>query len=119
MKEILTSQAVLALLGLLTAYFGIKLLALVVSKWTPRSRALTLDAEQLKGWRITAALGTAGMACLWLGLLLALALDIPQCYLLTAAGAVVYAAFKVRMVKKYPYIDPSTVKKGGKKKKKK
>ena len=59
--EILHSQAVLTVLGLLAVYFAIKLIALVVAKWTPRNRALTLDDGQLKQWRITAAMESAGM----------------------------------------------------------
>ncbi len=116
--EILHSQAVLTVLGLLAVYFAIKLIALVVAKWTPRNRALTLDDGQLKQWRITAAMESAGMTALWLGLLLGLALS-PYAFALAAAGAIVYAMFKVRMVKKFPYIDPATVKKSGGKKKKK
>lgn len=117
--EILHSQAVLTVLGLLAVYFAIKLIALVAAKWTPRNRALTLDDGQLKQWRLTAAMESAGMTALWLGLLLGLALS-PYAFALAAGGAIVYALFKVRMVKKFPYIDPATVKKsGGKKKKKK
>ena len=117
--ELLHSQAVLTVLGLLAAYYAIKFVAVASSRWTPRNRTLTLDETQLKKWRFTAALESAGMVGLWLGLLLGIVLS-PYAFALAAAGAIVYALLKVRMVKKFPYIDPSTVKKsGGKKKNKK
>ena len=72
---------------------------------------------QLKGWRRACALESAGLACLWLGLLLGLTLS-PYGYALAVAGAAVFAACKAYLIKKYPYIDPDTVKKSGKKRKK-
>ena len=57
------------------------------------------------------------MVCLWLGLLLGIVLS-PYVFVLAAAGAIVYAFAKVHMVKHFPYIDPATVRKGKKKKKK-
>ena len=117
MKEILSSQVVLGVLGILAAYFALKLIALTAAHWTPRNRALTLDEDRLKKWRITAVLESAGMVCLWLGLLLGIVLS-PYVFVLAAAGAIVYAFAKVHMVKHFPYIDPATVKKGKKKKKK-
>ena len=117
MKEILSSQVVLGVLGILAAYFALKLIALTAAHWTPRNRALTLDEDRLKKWRITAVLESAGMVCLWLGLLLGIVLS-PYVFVLAAAGAIVYAFAKVHMVKHFPYIDPSTVKKGKRKKKK-
>ena len=117
MKEILSSQVVLGVLGILAAYFALKLIALTAAHWTPRNRALTLDEDRPKKWRITAVLESAGMVCLWLGLLLGIVLS-PYVFVLAAAGAIVYAFAKVHMVKHFPYIDPATVKKGKKKKKK-
>ena len=70
--EILTSQAVLTIFGILAVYFGVKLVAVAFRLWTPRHRSLTLDEAQLKGWRRACALESAGLACLWLGLLLGL-----------------------------------------------
>ena len=49
--EILTSQAVLTIFGILAVYFGVKLVAVAFRLWTPRHRSLTLDEAQLKGWR--------------------------------------------------------------------
>ena len=72
--EILTSQAVLTIFGILAVYFGVKLVAVAFRLWTPRHRSLTLDEAQLKGWRRACALESAGLACLWLGLLLGLTL---------------------------------------------
>lgn len=115
--EILTSQAVLTIFGILAVYFGVKLAAVAFGLWTPRHRRLTLDEAQLKGWRRACALESAGLACLWLGLLLGLTLS-PYGYALAAAGAAAFAACKAYLIKKYPYIDPDTVKKSGKKKKK-
>ena len=117
MKEILSSQVVLGVLGILAAYFALKLIALTAAHWTPRNRVLTLDEDRLKKWRITAVLESAGMVCLWLGLLLGIVLS-PYVFVLAAAGAIVYAFAKVHMVKHFPYIDPATVRKGKKKKKK-
>ena len=47
--EILTSQAVLTIFGILAVYFGVKLVAVAFRLWTPRHRSLTLDEAQLKG----------------------------------------------------------------------
>lgn len=117
--EFFQSHPIWVILGILAAYFALKLICVASRVWTPRHRLATLDEKQLRGWRITASLEALGMALLWLGLLLGLVLT-PYAFALAAAGAVVYALFKVRMMKKYPYIDPATVKKsGGKKKKKK
>ena len=115
--EILTSQAVLTIFGILAVYFGVKLVAVAFRLWTPRHRSLTMDEAQLKGWRRACALESAGLACLWLGLLLGLTLS-PYGYALAVAGAAVFAACKAYLIKKYPYIDPDTVKKSGKKRKK-
>ena len=41
--EILTSQAVLTIFGILAVYFGVKLVAVAFRLWTPRHRSLTLD----------------------------------------------------------------------------
>lgn len=46
--EILTSQAVLTIFGILAVYFGVKLVAVAFRLWTPRHRSLTLDEAQLK-----------------------------------------------------------------------
>ena len=74
-----------------------------------------------QGWpshrQASPALESAGLACLWLGLLLGLTLS-PYGYALAVAGAAVFAACKAYLIKKYPYIDPDTVKKSGKKRKK-
>ena len=58
------------------------------------------------------------MVALWLGLLLGIVLS-PWAFVLAAAGAVVYAFAKVHMVKTFPYIDPASVKKNQKARKKK
>ena len=54
--EILKSQAVLGVLGVLAAYFALKLIALTAAHWTPRNRKLTLEEDALKKWRATAVL---------------------------------------------------------------
>ena len=119
MKELLSSQALWTVLGILAAYFALKIVALTAMRWVPRHRQLTLTEDKLKKWRVTAVLESGGMAALWLGLLLGLALS-PYGFALTAAGAIVYAFAKVHMVKAFPYIDPAAVQHaGGKKKKKK
>ena len=117
MEKLLSSQAVLGVLGILAVYFALKLIALTAARWTPRNRALTLDEDRLKKWRRTAVLESAGMVCFWLGLLLGIVLS-PYVFVLAAAGAILYAFAKVHMVKHFPYIDPATVKKGKRKKKK-
>ena len=117
--ELIHSPAASAVFGVLGVYFVIKLLAVATKLWTPRNRALTLDEAQLKRWRAVASLESLGMAALWLGLLLSNFLAAPV-LLVSLAGAVVYFASLALMRRQFPYIDPSTVKKsGGKKKKKK
>ncbi len=115
--EFLQAHPVQVILGVLAAYFALKFICVAFKIWTPKHRLATLDEQQLKGWRIAASLEALGMALLWLGLLLGLALT-PYAFILTAAGAVIFALFKSILMKKYPYIDPATVKKSGKKKKK-
>ena len=116
--EILHSQAALGLFGVLAVYFIAEFAAVAFKLWTPQSRLKTLNDEQLRGWRINQAVMVLGMAVLWLGLLLG-GLVTAKLYWLALPGAAVYAAFKVRMMKKYPYIDPAAVQQSGKKKKKK
>ena len=108
--EILTSQAVLTIFGILAVYFGVKLVAVAFRLWTPRHRSLTLDEAQLKGWRRACALESAGLACLWLGLLLGLTLS-PYGYALAVAGAAVFAACKAYLIKKIPLYRPGYRKK--------
>ena len=116
--EILHSQAALGLFGVLAVYFIAEFAAVAFKLWTPQSRLKTLNDEQLRGWRINQAVMVLGMAVLWLGLLLG-GLVTAKLYWLALPGAAVYAVFTARMMKKYPYIDPATVQKSGKKKKKK
>ena len=115
--QLLHSEAVLALLGLAAVYCGMKLLSLVLKLWTPKNRAMTLDEKQLGKWRVLASLEALSLLCLFLGLLLGLAVN-SVCFLLAAAGAVAFMICKALLMKKFPYIDPATVKKSGKKKKK-
>ena len=116
--DIIHSTAASTLFGLFGVYFLIKFLAVSTKLWTPRNRAQTLDEAKLKRWRVVASLESLGVAALWLGLLMSNFLPV-QVLLVSAVGAVVYFAAMIVMRKQFPYIDPSTVKKSGGKKKKK
>ena len=114
--QLLQSEAVLTLLGIAAVYCGLKLIFLVFKLWTPRNRTMTLDEKQLGKWRVLASLEALSLGCLFLGLLLGLAVN-SVCFALAAAGAVAFVICKALLMKKFPYIDPATVKKSGKKKK--
>ena len=118
MRAFLSSQAFLTLLGILAVYFSVKTLAVALKLWTPQHRLKTLDAPALHAWRIAAALEAAGLALIFFALLAAQLAENTALYLLCAAGAVLFAAAKTVLIRKFPYMDPETVKKSGKKKKK-
>ena len=115
--EFFQSHPVWVVLGVLAAYFALKFVCIAFKFWTPKHRTATLDDRQLRLWRIVSSLESLGMVLLWLGLLIGLVFT-PYAFAAAAAGAVAYALCKVFLMKKFPYIDPATVKKSGKKKKK-
>ncbi len=116
--EFLKSAPVTSILVVLIVYFAIKLIAVAGRFWTPSHRQLTLDEKQLKGWRGTTAMENVGLLVLLIGLLLGIQVN-PWGYAAALIGVVIFAIFKTIMIRNYPYIDPSTVKKKNGKKKKK
>ena len=116
--EFLRSTPVMSILAVLTIYFAIKLIAVVGKFWTPRHRQLTLDEQQLKGWRLTTAMENVGLLVLLIGILVGIQIN-SYGFGVALIGVAIFAIFKTIIMKKYPYIDPDTVKKKNGKKKKK
>lgn len=118
MNEFLHSQPVTLILSVLAFYYVVKFLAVAGKLWTPNHRKLTLDERQLRGWRVLESLECLGMAALWAGLLLSAYVNTWGGIAVGIVGVLLYVGIKAVMMKKYPYIDPASVKKSGKKKKK-
>ena len=116
--EFLQSETALAVFVLLAVYFAIKFVAAAGGFWIPQNRKKTLTEAQLRAWRLVSAMGSLGMAALWAGLIVGTRVH-PNGYFIALAGLVVFVIFKIVMMKKFPYIDPSTVRNPNKKKKKK
>ena len=122
MSEFFASQPVTVVLVVLIVYFAAKLLAVATKIWVPRNRKLTLSEHQLKGWRVLVSLEAGSMILIWAGILVGTKVD-PCGFAAALVGVALYAVIKWLIMKRYPYIDPATVKKtsyeNGKKVKKK
>ena len=114
LMNFLTSGTSLAVFGLLAAYFAVKMIAVGAKFWTPRNRSLTLSAEDLDGWRVQETLLTLSAALFWAGLVLGGFFG-ARGYWLAVAAFIIFVVLKIVMMKRYPYIDPATVKTGSKK----
>ena len=113
----LHSQAVLIICGFLAAYFAAKIIAVLFQLWIPQHRKETLSDAQLRTWRATTALEALGLGLVFFGLWLGAATLMNAAYAASLVGVVVFVIFKAINMKKFPYIDPKTVKKSKKKKK--
>lgn len=122
MNEFFTSQPVTVVLVVLIVYFAAKLFAVASKLWVPRNRKLTLSEHQLKGWRVLVSLESIAMLLVWVGILVGIRVN-PYGFAAALVGVALYAVMKWLLMKRYPYIDPATVKKtsyeNGKKVKKK
>lgn len=115
------STPVTVIMVLLALCFFVKSIAIAGKLWVPEHRKLTLDDEQLKGWRVLASVDALMTAAVWGGLLISTHIQEWEWggMVLAIVGLVVSITAGWQTRKKYPYIDPATVKKSGKKKKKK